>query len=307
MSIDRRTFLSTSLQTSCALVGTGIALGAKKLPPKSVRIGLIADLHHQFVKGGEKRLETFLAQMEKDKPAALVQLGDFTFPNAGGKAVAEQINGASENCLHVIGNHDLDLSLTRKHCIDAWGMPSAYYRRDIDGLRFLVLDGNEKGSPDHKGGYPSYVGEKQLEWLKAELVEAELPVIIISHQPLAGPSAINNATAVQKVISAHGDKVLVALNGHSHLDAKLEVGNVPYIHLNSASYYWVGGKQRTLFYRDPLFATLTIDPEAGKAILSGKTSAWDGKTPEEIGYFKGKKEALRDKVAPSISDLSLRL
>ena len=120
MPFDRRTFLSTSLQTSCALVGSGIALGGKKLPPKLVRLSLIADLHHQFVKGGEKRLEAFLSEAEKVKPAAVVQLGDFTFPNEGGKAVAELINSASEHCLHVIGNHDLDLNLTRKHCIDAW-------------------------------------------------------------------------------------------------------------------------------------------------------------------------------------------
>ena len=32
-----------------------------------------------------------------------------------------------------------------------------------------MLDGNDRGSPRHRGGYPIYVGPEQVTWLKEEL------------------------------------------------------------------------------------------------------------------------------------------
>ena len=76
MNRSRREFLATTLTTA---VGANIALAGKALPGKTVRLGLIADLHHQFVDGGVERLKAFLARMKEERPDAIVQLGDFNY------------------------------------------------------------------------------------------------------------------------------------------------------------------------------------------------------------------------------------
>ena len=94
-------------------------------------------------------------------------------------------------------------------------MESSYYRHDIGALRLLVLDGNDEGSPSYDGGYHSYVGPVQQEWLAAELASTTKPVLILSHQPLAGAWAIDNAETIQKLLSQYQSKVILCLNGHS--------------------------------------------------------------------------------------------
>ena len=102
--------------------------------------------------------------------------------------------------LHVIGNHDTDAGFTKDNCIDKWGIPSRYYARDIEGLQLLVLDGNDAGSPTHKGGYVSYVGKEQVEWLKEQLATLDGPIMVACHQPLAGAYAVDNAEEIQAVL-----------------------------------------------------------------------------------------------------------
>ena len=119
-----------------------------------------------------------------------MQLGDFAFPNHKHQVYADKFNAAHDRTIHVIGNHEFDYGLTRADCFKAWGIDTSYYRQDIGGLRVLVLDGNEKGSPTHRGGYPSYIGQQQQAWIARELEDADKPILILSHQPLAGTSAI---------------------------------------------------------------------------------------------------------------------
>jgi Icc protein len=57
----------------------------------------------------------------------------------------------------------------RTTALTSGGIPSRYYARDIEGLQLLVLDGNDAGSPTYKGGYVSYVGKEQVEWLKEQI------------------------------------------------------------------------------------------------------------------------------------------
>lgn len=37
-------------------------------------------------------------------------------------------------------------------------------------------------------------------------------------------------------------------------------------------------------YRDPVWSTVTIDPEAGEIRVEGRSSEWVGRSPEELGY-----------------------
>lgn len=253
---------------------------------KPIRLGVIADLHGGLASDADSRLDSFLESMADENLDALIQMGDFAYPNKKHQHYSDKFNAAHDNPVHLIGNHEFDFGLTRKDCFKAWGIDAAYYRRDVQGLRLLVLDGNEKGSPDHVSGYYSYIGEQQQAWLADELNSADRPVLILSHQPLAGRSSIDNATEVQKLLATHKHKITLCINGHSHVDSLLEVDGVTYLHINSASYFWVGGQKRMSYYQDPLFTTITVDPAKSVVLIEGKTSHWrQGDSPATIGYF----------------------
>ena len=283
----------TALKTMATTVGATCASYSLPVPAAMfsanqsngpIRLGVIADLHGGLAVDAETRLDAFLTAMQATKTDALVQMGDFAFPNEKHQSFADKFNAAHKNTIHVIGNHEFDYNLTREDCYRAWGIQSGYYRRDLGNLRIIVLDGNETGSPTQKG-YPSFIGNQQKAWLKAELETADRPLLILSHQPLAGAHPVQNATEIQKLLSHHQDKILICINGHTHVDSLLQVGGVTYLHINSASYKWVGGKTRMAYYEDPLFTTITIDPEQSLVNIEPSASTWKGTALADTGYF----------------------
>ena len=300
MKASRREFIRKA-----GLFGSGFIVALKagawvsRLSSR-VRIGLIADLHHDIMHDGLMRMKAFSEGMKEAEPDAIIQLGDFAYPNPGNRAVIDLFNNCNPNSLHVIGNHDTDNGHTKDQCIDNWGMKGRYYEQDINGIKILVLDGNDKGSPDHKGGYPSFIGKEQLNWLEDKLDNTGMPVLLASHQPLAGPYAVDNAPKLQALLGRHSEKVILSVNGHSHIDSLIKIDGVPYLHINSASYQWVGGDFKhdsysselhekfpwisyTCPYRDPLFALLEIDAASGIISVIGKKSIWVGKSPAQLG------------------------
>ena len=116
---------------------------------------------------------------------------------------------------------------------------------------------------------------------------------------MAGPGSIYNAREVQALLNAASDKVLLAVNGHTHIDHLARAGKLSYLHVNSASYKWVGGSHKnksyppevhakfrwieyTCPYQESLFATLIIDPAKGRVELKGRESQWVGKSPSQL-------------------------
>lgn len=314
-TINRRKFIRDSAATCLTLsIPFSAQSGVRKTTGLS--LGLIADLHHDIMHDGYNRLQAFVKEMKKEKPDAIMQLGDFAYPNLKNKNVIDLFNNAHSTVLHVIGNHDTDSGHTYQQCRDIWGIPANYYAKKINGFWVIVLNGNDKGSPLYKGGYPSYIGEEQLNWLKNTLTEADGPAIVVCHQPLAGVSAVDNAGEVQKLISAAKDRVVLVLNGHTHIDSLLYVEDIPYLTINSASYFWVGEKYRhdsytkeiheshkwissTCPYRDALYTVLTINSKKQRIELKGKKSMWVGKSPEALGYAL-RPELEEQKIVPEI-------
>ena len=143
--------------------------------------------------------------------------------------------------------------------------------------------------------------------------------MIISHQPIAGIYTIDNALEIQGLLSEFSDKILLAVNGHAHVDQHIQVGGINYLHLNSASYYWVGEKlahlslsaaehdknpslQFTCPYSDVLFGVLILDPNQKTITLKGKKAQWIGPSPLELGYSIVSPEMQQRHVLPQISD-----
>jgi exonuclease III/predicted phosphodiesterase len=292
--------------------GLTISLTPKHLLAKSpfakpIRLGVIADLHGGLAVDAEQRLDIFLEAMSGKEVNALVQLGDFAFPNDKHQHFANKFNAAHETTIHVIGNHEFDFGLTRKDCCKAWGIESAYYRRDVGDLRILVLDGNEKGSPSYTSGYPSFIGKQQQQWLSDELETTDRPVLILCHQPLAGEAAIDNAIEIQELLAKSKDKIALCINGHSHVDSLLVVDGVTYLHFNSASYYWVGGEKRMAYYQDPLFALVTIDAANSEIRIEGKSTRWKpGDSPRAFNYFERVTAPPETIVVPAIRERTIR-
>ncbi|MDB4482295.1 metallophosphoesterase family protein [Akkermansiaceae bacterium] len=267
---------------------------------QKISLGVIADLHVDLIPDGAERLDSFLDEMTKTKPDALIQMGDFSFAKESNQKIVDRFNKAHEIALHVIGNHDTDGGLSMEHVLKSWGMKDPYYHHVVEGLHLLVLNANEKGSVKHKGGYPKFIGKSQVAWLEKMLSSLEGPVVIVSHQPIAGSYAIDNAAEIQKILSKHSDKVVLAMNGHTHIDLLTEVGEIPYLHINSASYHWLGSKyahesypaevhakhsalKYTSPYREALFTTLTFEPKDRQIIVEKRVTQWVGKSPKELG------------------------
>lgn len=299
-SLSRRTFIGQTM-TACLSLAVPAFARAALVNTRKLSVGLITDLHHDVMHDGFSRMQAFVDAARKSTPDALLQLGDFAYPADKNKNVIDLFNQAHPTRLHVIGNHDTDGGFTHQQCVDVWGMPAAYYAQVVNGFRFIILNGNEKGSPAHKGGYPAYIGPTQTAWLKQQLEEAREPVIVVCHQPLVGYLAVDNAAEIQGIITAAGNRVVMTINGHTHVDNVQYVNDIPYLTINSASYFWVGQNfihesyppeihknypwiSRTCPYKDPLFTTLTIDPKKYTITIVANKSEWVGKSPEELGF-----------------------
>jgi predicted phosphodiesterase len=289
---------------------------------KAIRIAVIADLHHDVVHDGLERMTAFVKAVKAANPDAIMQVGDFAYPNAQNRHVIDSFNQAHERRLHVIGNHDTDDGHTKKQCLDVWGMPERYYKMNIEGLQILVLDGNDSGSPTHKGRYPSFVGTEQQSWLREQLSSFDRPFLVVSHQPLAGPGAVDNAKDIQAILGGAADKIILAVNGHTHIDHVLRAQKITHLHWNSASYQWVGAKYKhesyakevharhpgmvnTCPYRDAVFGLLTIEPETLTVRVEGRRSEWVGKSPAELGADLNPDLTPGEEIWPGIRDRRL--
>ncbi|WP_316748111.1 metallophosphoesterase family protein [Pedobacter gandavensis] len=322
-TLNRRKFIGGLLATGIVLQIPPGAMAMFPSKAKSVKAGLITDLHQDVIHNGSERLQDFLRYMKKTEPDFIMQLGDFAYPNDKNKALIDQFNDAHPIALHVIGNHDTDSGHTKAQCLSYWKMPARYYTKEVNGVCFIILDGNDKGSPTHKGGYPAYINDEQKAWLQQQLKEINKPIVIVSHQPLAGVLAVDNAAEIQDILSASADKILLAINGHTHIDCQLFVKNINYVHLNSASYFWMGGEYKhnsyseeihkshpwissTCPYQDALFTTLTINPANGTILIEGRKSNWAGQSPEALNYKDKTGLTVGKEIVPFISKRKIR-
>ena len=299
--LSRREFIRIGAAFTLALPIPALATERVSKLANAVKIGLITDLHHDIIHDAPSRLNAFLQRSKIARVDGIIQMGDFAFPNEKNKPIIDQFNQAHDTHLHVIGNHDTDNGHTRPQCVASWGMPDRYYTHKINGIWFIVLDGNDTGSPSYKSGYPAYINPEQTTWLKSKLQELSGPIIILSHQPLIGALSVDNAAEIQDILASASDKVILALNGHTHIDSLIHEKGIPYLTINSASYFWIGDKfahesysaaihqthpslSRTCPYKDPLFTVMTVDPASLTIQISGKQSSWVGKSPTELGF-----------------------
>ena len=165
---SRRDFLSTTAAGATSIILPRQAMAALAKIKKPIKLGMIADLHQDVMHDGLQRLESFISAMKMEKPDAIIQMGDFAYPNKKNEKVTRTFMEAHPRALHVLGNHDIDGGHSFDEGGKLWKKKRRYYTENIQGLNLVVLDGNEKPA-DHKGGYPSHFGKAQLDWLGEQL------------------------------------------------------------------------------------------------------------------------------------------
>jgi 3',5'-cyclic AMP phosphodiesterase CpdA len=317
MNLNRRQFLARASGTACALSLPLPAL-ARASGKGKLRIGMISDIHQDVMHDGMKRLAAFLDAMREAKPDFIVQLGDFCKPSAANKPFLDLWNSFEGHRYHVIGNHDMDGGFKREQTVEWYGMPGRFYAIEHCGVRILVLDGNDPGGT--AGGYNRFIADDQKAWLDRELASTKLPVIVMIHQPLNLPGGVVNQEAIRAVLEKDRGPdhagVAAVFGGHCHKDFVERIGGITHVQINSASYVWLpANARRNVYdevshknhphldhvapYRDPLWALITLNLDAGTLSIQGRTSEWVGPDPWERGAPE--KDYPRDKNRPAIS------
>ena len=287
----------------------------------TVRIGICADVHLPTMHDAEHRITTFIDSMKIAKPDFLVDMGDFGTPAPKYTPYFAIWNAYPGPKYHVIGNHEMDGGYTLQQALAYRNMTSSYYSFQRNGFHFIVLDGNDKKTPDAKG-YQEHIGTQQLEWLKTELSKTVDPIVIFSHQGL-GKDGVDNSAEIRTLLEAHNkqakrNKILINFYGHIHYDRADEINGIWYVCINSMSYKWLGEEyghiryspevdkefkwiKYTAPYKDPLFTVVEISTN-GTIHIAGKKSEWVGPSPWEVGYPETDKQYIK----PEITERLLR-
>lgn len=307
----------------------------------TVKFGVFADLHVDIIHDPQARLEAFLEACHRESVDFIIQLGDFCYPEsrhvvcrpenmpvnirnalctptyADKDAIICLFREFEKPSYHVLGNHDCDMC-SKQAVLHYYGVDyGPYYSFDRGGFHFVVLDPNyylQDGryiSFDHgnyfdaSGAVPAalpYLPPDQLDWLEADLRQARYPTVLFSHQRLTeDATAIRNADALRHVLRGAPKGVVLALNGHEHMDNARLVDGTWFVGINSMSNYWLGEQFRcdgrygpaidekwpniryTVPYTQPPYAIITLDPHG--AAVKGAGGEFVGITPEDQGVY----------------------
>lgn len=255
------------LYISSTLIG-GLTLGRIPVPSvqKSIRIGLITDLHYaerptpegstRFYGESLKKLSECVTVMNREKVDFLIQLGDFkdqTDPPVESKTLeflevmVNELNHFDGPTYHVMGNHDHD-SISKQQFLDRITIPGyssakSFYSFDKNGFHFVVLDPNytSTGEAYHRGNFSwtdSNVPTAQLKWLEEDLERTRKPTVVFVHQRLDEKEGnenycVGNASAVRNILEKVGNVILV-LQGHYHPGDMTTINDIVYYTLEAA-------------------------------------------------------------------------
>ncbi len=270
LTLSRRRFLELS-----ASAGVAASLPAQALPPRSgdFTFLFLTDTHLQPELHATEGCRMAFQKARTLHADFALQGGDHIFD---GLAVPltrslplfatyeETQQQLGLKTYHTIGNHDV-LGLYPQSGMNPGdaGYGKAYFEQhvgplyqsfDHKGVHFIVLDSI---APTPERGYYGLIDPAQLAWLKADLAKLApaMPVIVSVHIPLVTaytaytkapekPPAYNslsvsNAWEVLPLFEGHN--VLGVLQGHTHVNERVEWRGVPYITSGAVSGNWWKG------------------------------------------------------------------
>lgn len=323
--MNRKEFLIKSGLTGGAfLMKDRLELEEKR---NSIKFGVITDLHHDIMHDSLERLGTFIDAMNHEKPDFIIQVGDFCIPKNENKPLLEVWNKFDGPKFHVLGNHDTDGGFKREQTVAFWNAQDKYYSFDKGSYHFVVLDGNEHNeSKSRPAGYARYISAAQLNWLRNDLKNTNLPTIIFCHQGMDNDAGgLENGTLIRYTLEQAKNKnrkpkVIMVISGHHHQDYHNHINDIHYVQINSASYQWLGDKyqevrytkeidqahpniKNTVPYREPIWAM--IDIKDGETIrIKGKKTEFVGSSPTDLQV---EMDTYIYPIVPYISDRNLKV
>ena len=245
--LSRRAFLKNGvLVLSSSAVIPGAAIGGDKTP--ALQIGLVTDLHYadkppagtRHYRETPAKLAEAAAEFSKNKPAFVVELGDFIDAADSVKTelgylkkINRDFSAICKNRHHVLGNHCV-YTLTKKEFLETVGQKKSYYSFDSGNFHFIVLDscfrtdGQPYGRKNFEWTDPN-IPKAELDWLRADLKSTSKKTVVFAHQRLDVSSVygVKNAPAVRKILE-DSKQVLAVFQGHSHENDHKEIGGIHY-------------------------------------------------------------------------------
>ncbi|MEZ6128577.1 MAG: metallophosphoesterase [Planctomycetaceae bacterium] len=245
--LGRRAFLKHG-----TLVLTASSLSSSSLladdEASRLRLGLVTDLHYadkapagtRHYRETLDKLEEAARQFERDQPSFLVELGDFIdaadsvdVEQRYLKTVNRQFSAICRDRHYVLGNHCVD-TLKKEEFLGGVEQERSYYSFERGGFHFIVLDScfRSDGEPYGRRNFQwtdANIPANELEWLEADLVANDKPVIVFAHQRLdvSNNHGVKNNADVRKVLESSGN-VLAVFQGHSHQNDLREIGGIHY-------------------------------------------------------------------------------
>ncbi|MCX6232056.1 MAG: metallophosphoesterase [Bacteroidetes bacterium] len=238
----------------------------------SFRFVFMTDIHMTYDHNAAAGLKQAIKTAESYKPDFIVTGGDLimdaldqTYSRADSlyrlyEKLTKKTKLPVYNCM---GNHEI-WGWARSASVDTTNeeygkgmfvkrLAPAYYSVDLHGWHFIFLSSIQR---DYKGVYFGGIDEKQMEWLRNDLIKTDVktPVVIVTHIPLMtlqaqyfygsmasnGPGdVITNAKDVLKLFNKHNLKLV--LQGHLHYYEKMEVNNISFITGGAVSASWWSG------------------------------------------------------------------
>lgn len=252
MSTTRRTFLQQSALCLAGLGASATTSFAAESAASSrplLRIGLMTDLHYadkpptktRYYQEALGKLDEAVAFMNREKPSAVVELGDFIDQADSPEQelewlkVMEQHYARLEMPRHyVLGNHCVATLTKAEFAAHTGAAMSGYSSFEMNGVRFLLLDACYREDGTAYGRNNAHwrdcqIPGQELRWMQDELERASGPVVVLAHQRLDNDKAhaVNNAAEVRSLLEK-SNKVLAVFQGHSHKNDLQEINGIPY-------------------------------------------------------------------------------
>ncbi len=260
-NLSRRKFLGLAATTTAGMLVSPVLFARRSNKPV-LRFGMISDVHYadreqagtRYYRQSLVKMREAIDQMNREKLDFAIELGDFkdmdATPNEANtlkylaeiESVFQQFNGPT---YHVLGNHDMD-SISKAQFLERvenTGIPKSksYYSLNLKGFHLVVLDGNftTEGKPYDHGDFhweDTLIPSEETTWLKDDLAQNKLPVIIFIHQMLDDSKnvkqAVRNAAEVRQILEQSGN-VRCVFQGHVHEERYSLINGIHYCSINA--------------------------------------------------------------------------
>ena len=264
--MNRRKFIGIS--TAAASLSTTRAATEEK---PLLAFGLITDVQYadadpegeRHYRESPGKLKTAVEWLTAKKLPFTLHLGDFIDRDYGSFAtVLPLLEPLGHPVHHLLGNHDYTVpDMEKGRIVNTLAMPHDYYQFKSSGVRFVMIDTNDRSAYKYASGTPEDLESEallkklaankvnsakpwngglsttQLEWLDKELADADAAketVIVCGHHPLLPENGYQvwNSGEVLAVIDRH-PCVKAYFNGHNHAGAEAVRNGIPYITFKS--------------------------------------------------------------------------